>query len=136
MRFINLPLRLLLAGFSAGFLATLLAGCGSSSKSIERSLDTIALYKADIQQGNAISQDMLAKLKPGMTPSQVRFVLGTPLLVDPFRNNRWDYVYRLVQGGKLVEHRRITVVFENDKLKAIEGDVVAAEQARTEGEKK
>jgi outer membrane protein assembly factor BamE len=136
MRFVNLSLSLLLAGFSSGFVATLVAGCSSSSNSIERSLDSVALYKADIQQGNAISQDMLAKLKPGMTPSQVRFVLGTPLLVDPFHNNRWDYVYRLVQGGKLVEHRRITVVFENDKLKAIEGDVVAAEQAKPEGGKK
>ena len=132
MRFINLSLRLLLAGSSAAALAMLLAGCGSWSNPVDR----ISPYKADIQQGNAISQDMLARLKPGMTPSQVRFVLGTPLVVDPFRNNRWDYVYRLQMGGKLVEHRRITVVFENDKLKLIEGDVVAAEQAKPAGEKK
>lgn len=130
MRFINLSLSLLLAGSSAGFLS----GCGSWSNPIERTVDSISPYKVDIQQGNAISQEMLNKLKPGMTPSQVRFVLGTPLVVDPFRNNRWDYVYRLQKGGKLVEHRRITVVFENDKLKVIEGDVVAAEPP--EGEKK
>ncbi|MBU1664607.1 MAG: outer membrane protein assembly factor BamE [Gammaproteobacteria bacterium] len=105
-------------------------------------MDRISPYKADIQQGNAISQDMLARLKPGMTPSQVRFVLGTPLLVDPFRNNRWDYVYRLERGGRLIESRRVTVVFENDKLKGIEGDVVAAEkleakpEAKPDGEKK
>ena len=102
-------------------LASLLAGCGSWSNPIER----ISPYKADIQQGNAISQEMLGKLKPGMTPSQVKFVLGTPLLVDPFHSNRWDYIYRLEKGGKLLEHRRITVVFENEKLKGIEGDVVA-----------
>jgi len=132
MRFINLSLSLLLAGSSAVFFATLLAGCGSWSNPMDR----ISPYKTDIQQGNAITQDMLAKLKPGMTPSQVRFVLGTPLVVDPFRNNRWDYVYRMERGGKLVEHRRITVVFENDKLKVIEGDVVAAVQAQPEVEKK
>jgi len=136
MRLINLSLSLLLAGSAAASLATLLAGCGSWSNPIERTMDHLSPYKADIQQGNAISQDMLVKLKPGMTPSQVRFVLGTPLLMDPFRNNRWDYVYRLEQSGKLVEHRRITIVFENDKLKAIEGDVVAAEKANPEGEKK
>lgn len=136
MRFINLSLSPLLAGSAAAALATLLAGCGSWSNPIERTMDRISPYKADIQQGNAISQDMLARLKPGMTPSQVRFVLGTPLLVDPFRNNRWDYVYRLERGGKLIESRRVTVVFENDKLKGIEGDVVAAEQAKPEGEKK
>ena len=110
----NLSLSLLSAGF--------LAGCGSWSHPLER----ISPYRVEIQQGNAISQDMLDRLKPGMTPSQVRFVLGTPLLVDPFRNDRWDYIYRLEKGGRLIEHRRITVVFEDDKLKAVEGDVVAA----------
>jgi outer membrane protein assembly factor BamE len=126
MRFITLSLSLLLAGSSAGFLAA----CGSHP--IDRTMDTLAPYKIDIQQGNAISQDMLGKLKPGMTQSQVRFVLGTPLLVDPFHTNRWDYVYRLQKGGKVLEHRRVTVVFENEKLKAIEGDVVAAPESKPE----
>lgn len=128
MRFVNLPLSLLLTVSSAGFLA----GCGSWSNPIERTMDRISPYRVEIQQGNAISQEMLARLKPGMTPSQVRFVLGTPLLVDPFRDNRWDYVYRLEKGGRLLEHRRVTIVFEDDKLKQIEGDVVAAERATTE----
>lgn len=119
MRFIKLPLRLPLLLVSAA----LLAGCGGWSNPINK----ISPYKLDIQQGNAIDQGMLARLKPGMTPSQVRFVLGTPLLVDPFHDNRWDYVYRLEKAGKLVEHRRVTIVFENEKLKVIEGDVVAAD---------
>lgn len=106
-------------------LLLLLSGCGSWSHPIDR----ISPYKIDIQQGNVITQDMLAKLKPGMTPSQVRFVLGTPLVVDPFHANRWDYVYRYMKQGKLVEQRRVTVVFENDLLKGIEGDVVAADSA-------
>jgi outer membrane protein assembly factor BamE len=134
MRFNNLPLCLLLAGSSAGFLA----GCSSWSGTAERAMDHLSPYKVEIQQGNAISQDMMSKLKPGMTPSQVRFVLGTPLLVDPFHNNRWDYVYRVEKGGKLLEQRRVTVIFDNDKLKSIEGDVVAASQpaATLEGSKK
>ncbi len=108
--------------FAYVLLPLLLTGCGSWSHPIDR----ISPYRIDIQQGNVITQDMLAKLKPGMTQSQVRFVLGTPLVVDPFHNNRWDYVYRYVKSGTLTEQRRITVVFENDLLKGIEGDVVPA----------
>jgi len=100
----------------------LVSGCGSWSNPIDR----ISPHRVDIQQGNAINQEMLDKLKPGMSPSQVRFILGTPLVVDPFHKNRWDYVYRLERGGKVIEQRRVTVIFEDDKLKALEGNVVAA----------
>jgi len=81
-------------------------------------------YRADIQQGNVVTQDMIAKLQPGMTRSQVRFALGTPLVVDPFRQDRWDYVYMLMQQGEVKERRRIVVVFKDDKLVGFEGDVV------------
>lgn len=103
------------------FLLLAATGCGSWSNPMDR-----IAHKIDIQQGNAVNQEMLNKLKPGMTPSQVRFILGTPLIVDPFRTNRWDYVYRHEKGGKLLESRRITVIFEDERLKALEGDVVAA----------
>lgn len=102
---------------SSVLLAGLLSGCAGWSNPIER----ISPHKIEIQQGNAIDQTMLTRLKPGMTPSQVRFVLGTPLLVDPFHDNRWDYVYRLEHGENVLEQRRITVVFEQGKLKTIEG---------------
>ncbi|OYY93051.1 MAG: hypothetical protein B7Y41_13105 [Hydrogenophilales bacterium 28-61-23] len=101
---------------------SLLAGCGSWSNPIDR----IKPHKIDIPQGNVLKQEMLDKLKPGMTKSQVRFILGTPLIVDPFRTNRWDYVFRLEKEGKLIENRHISVLFENDLLKALQGDVVAA----------
>ena len=107
---------------SALILLSLLAGCGSWSNPIDR----VKPHKIDIPQGNVLTQDMLDKLKPGMTPSQVRFIMGTPLVVDPFHSNRWDYVFRLEKEGKLVESRRVTVIFENDRLKALQGDVVAA----------
>jgi outer membrane protein assembly factor BamE len=102
-------------------LLPLLAGCGSWNP-----VNAISPHRIEVQQGNVVSQEMLAKLKPGMTPSQVRFVLGTPLIVDPFRDNRWDYVYSLKQKGKVVEQRRVTVVFEKGVLKGIEGDLVPA----------
>jgi outer membrane protein assembly factor BamE len=103
-------------------LSVLLSACGSWRNPIER----ISPHKIPVQQGNAIAQEQLAKLKPGMSPSQVRFVLGTPLLVDPFRNDRWDYVYRLEEGNKPVQQRRITVVFEEGVLKGIDGDIQPA----------
>jgi outer membrane protein assembly factor BamE len=103
-----------------------LAGCGSWGNPVA----SLKPYRIEVQQGNLVTQDMLARLKPGMSPSQVRFVLGTPLIVDPFHAERWDYVYSLQQGDKVIERRRITVLFENDRLKGVEGDVTPA--ARTE----
>jgi outer membrane protein assembly factor BamE len=85
-----------------------------------------SVYKIDIQQGNVVTPDMVSRLKPGMTRSQVRFVLGTPLVVDAFHPHRWDYVYRLQKAGRLTEQRRVTVVFENDVLKNVEGDLAPA----------
>ena len=80
------------------------------------------LYKIDVQQGNIITQEMVDKLKPSMTKSQVRFVLGTALIDDVFHKDRWDYVYRLVQHGNLVEEYKLTVFFEDDKLVRTVGD--------------
>ena len=91
----------------------LIAGCSSVPS---------VVYKIDIQQGNVITQEMVEKLKPGMTKSQVRFVLGSAMIGDVFHKNRWDYVYRLVQQGVLVEEYKLTVFFENDKLARTEGD--------------
>lgn len=93
-----------------------------------------SVYKIDIQQGNVVTQDMLSRLKPGMTKSQVRFALGTPLVTDAFHPNRWDYVYRYQKAGTLTEQRRVTAVFENDLLLRIEGDVVPAGSANPPAE--
>jgi outer membrane protein assembly factor BamE len=84
----------------------------------------ISPYKIDIQQGNVVTQEMLSKLKVGMTRAQVRFALGSPLVVDPFRTDRWDYVYSYQKQGKEAERRRVTVIFDEDKLVRIAGDVV------------
>lgn len=90
----------------------LLAGC-SSIPSLP--------YRIEIQQGNVITHEMMEKLKPGMTRAQVRFVLGSPMISDAFHDNRWDYVYRLEQEGRLIEQHRITVFFEDDRMTHTEG---------------
>lgn len=89
----------------------------------------MAPYRIDIQQGNLVTQDMVARLQTGMTRAQVRFLLGTPLLTDVFHPDRWDYIYRYEKEGKLIEHRRIVAIFSSDKLLRIEGDVVPATAA-------
>ena len=89
-------------------------------------VDKVSPYKMDIQQGNVVNQEMVSKLKPGMTKSQVRFIMGTPLIVDAFHTDRWDYVYRFQKAGTLTEERRVTLLFDGDKLKQVSGDVVGA----------
>ena len=79
-------------------------------------------YKIDIQQGNFVTDEMVAKLKPGMTRSQVRFTLGTPLVMDIFHVDRWDYIYRTAPGGQLTEEKKLTVFFKNDRLSHVQGD--------------
>ena len=74
-------------------------------------------HKIDVQQGNYLDSDMVAKLKLDMTRSQVRFIMGSPLLTDPFHPERWDYVYIDYKGGTLKQERRLTLIFEGDLLK-------------------
>ncbi len=104
------------------FLALpLLAAC-SSSPDIASMLSP---YRIDVRQGNFVDQEMVAKLRPGMTRDQVRFALGTPLVSDMFHANRWDYVYRFQPGKGDVQLRRLVVFFVDDKLARVDGDVVA-----------
>jgi outer membrane protein assembly factor BamE len=104
--------------------ALLLVGCGNIMPKLP--VPSLMAYKMDIQQGNVVTQEMIAKVQPGMTRSQVRFALGTPLIMDPFHSDRWDYVYLYQKAGVVTEQRRIVVVFKDDRLVRIEGDVVPA----------
>ena len=83
----------------------------------------IKAHRIDIQQGNLVTDDEIAQLTPGMTKREVRYILGTPLVVDPFHQNRWDYFYSLDVRGEEMIKRRITIVFEDDLMKEIEGNV-------------
>lgn len=79
-------------------------------------------YRIDIRQGNVVTEEMLGKLKAGMTRSQVRFVLGSPLIADAFHHDRWDYVYYFAPSGRVSEAKKLTVFFKNDRLVKIDGD--------------
>jgi outer membrane protein assembly factor BamE len=90
----------------------------------------ITPYKPEIQQGNYVSQELVSQVKPGMSREQVRFLLGTPLLVDIFHADRWDYVYwREATDGKR-EQRRVALFFADGKLARMEGDVVSPAAGR------
>ena len=91
---------------------------------------SISAHRMEIQQGNFVSQEMVAQLKPGMSKDQVRFILGTPLIADVFHADRWDYVFtRMRSNSRELERRRIAVYFEDGKLKRVDGDVVASGNA-------
>ena len=81
------------------------------------------IYRLDIQQGNVLDAPMLARLSPGMEKRQVRFILGTPMIIDTFNQDRWDYVYTYSQGGTRIEQQRVTLFFEDDRLARVDGDV-------------
>jgi outer membrane protein assembly factor BamE (lipoprotein component of BamABCDE complex) len=73
-------------------------------------------YRQDISQGNEISPEMLLEIKPGLNKSQVRFVLGTPLIQDSFHKDRWDYIYVIRKEGKFIESRHLVLTFKKDML--------------------
>ncbi|NOX75083.1 MAG: outer membrane protein assembly factor BamE [Gammaproteobacteria bacterium] len=80
-----------------------------------------SVHKIDVQQGNVITQEMLEKLKTGMDMRQVKHLLGTPLIEDPFHVGRWDYVYRYKAGN--TDERQsahLTLYFDNNLLSKID----------------
>jgi len=85
------------------------------------------VHKITIQQGNVISQNMIDKLKPGMTQSQVRFVLGNPVVDDSLDQNRWDYIYSIQIGGGVPFERHLVVYFEDGRLSHFQGNFKPSE---------
>lgn len=81
-----------------------------------RFLGIFSPYRVDIQQGNFVSKELVAQLKPGMTKDQVIFILGKPLLTDIFHANRWDYDFRLVKGNGEIITSKVIVFFGQDNL--------------------
>ena len=108
-------------------LGLTLSGCSS--------LIFPGVYRIQVPQGNVINEEMVAKLKPGMTRRQVRFVMGTPLIEDTFNKNRWDYVYTVRRAREIQEEASISLVFDGDRLVSYSGDFVddiKAKQAQAE----
>lgn len=112
-------------------LLPVLAVCAACSNAPQVT-SYLSPYRIDVRQGNFVTQDMVSQLKPGQSREQVRFILGSPLVVDMFHADRWDYIYRLRTGRGEVQQRHLAVFFEDGKLVRVAGDVVADEGAVTD----
>jgi len=99
-------------------IGTLLAGCESLQRT-DTLLGAITPYRIDIVQGNAVTREQAALIKPGMNRLQVREILGTPLVTDPFHADRWDYIFSLRRPNTQVQRRSVVVMFENNLVKSI-----------------
>jgi outer membrane protein assembly factor BamE len=96
---------------------------------------SFGVYRLDIQQGNLVTQEQVAKVKPGMSRLDVRNLLGTPLLQDAFNANRWDYLYtedrntdkQLNPFGRIKQQFKVTVTFDGEKVAKIDGEASPVE---------
>ena len=102
------------------FAALVLATAGCSSTQADRWLGAITPYRVDVMQGNAITQELTARVKPGMTREQVRDTLGSPLLTSPFHADRWDYVFTMRRQGVPAQRRSVVAHFKGDTLDRLE----------------
>ncbi len=117
MRAALFPCVLVLAGCSSFSLPSL-----PSLPSItgEKVLGLVTPYRVEIVQGNVLTKELVARVKPGMNRSVVRDILGSPLLTDVFHDNRWDYVFTIDRQGTAPQKRLVVAYFDDDKLKSLE----------------
>ena len=104
------------------------AGGVVQSEEKARLFGVLPIYRADIQQGNFVSKEMVAQLREGMTPEQVRFVLGTPLINDAFHAERWDYPFRIKDGKGNVTSSHVSVFFKDGRVSRFEGGDLPSEK--------
>lgn len=86
------------------------------------------VYKVTVQQGNVITQQMVDSLKPGMTREQVAFVMGEPVIKNPFDQDRWDYVYTLRVPGVVEDRMKMSLFFTDGLLSHFVGDLAPSDQ--------
>lgn len=111
--------------------ATQQAGSGTqvyTPTGIRKWLSFIAPYHISVQQGNFVSQEMMAQIKDGMTREQVRFVLGSPLLTDMFHEDRWDYPFRLQKPNGEIVVSRVSIYFKSNTVAKYEGGDLPTEK--------
>ena len=108
------------------FLASSVGGCSISQLKLPE-LKIPRVYKLSVQQGNVITQEMVDRLKPGMTRNQVEFVMGKPVLSDPFNDDQWVYVYSLEVPDYFTQTFKMVLAFDGDTLATITGDYVPQE---------
>jgi outer membrane protein assembly factor BamE len=106
---------------------SLLTGCESLQRT-DSLIGSITPYRIDIVQGNAVTREQAAQIKPGLSRLQVREILGTPLVADPFHADRWDYVFALRRPNTQLQRRSVVVWFENNLVKSIEAPDLPSER--------
>jgi len=108
-------------------VCVLLAGCAGIDRFSYGIATAITPYKVEIVQGNFVSKEQVAALQKGMSRLQVRDILGTPLVVDAFHRDRWDYVFTIRREGVKSQERRLAVFFTGDTLERWDGDQMPTE---------
>ncbi|MEJ2590609.1 MAG: outer membrane protein assembly factor BamE [Candidatus Thiodiazotropha sp.] len=94
------------------------------------------VHSPEIDQGNIVTPEMVALLHPGMSKRQVRFALGSPMLIDVFHQERWDYDLSIKRRNEPLEIKKFSVYFDGDQLSRYEGDIKPATNVETAQEKR
>jgi outer membrane protein assembly factor BamE len=108
-------------------LSAALAACSSFSVPSLSINDIVSPHKIDVVQGNFVSSEQVALLKPGMGRQAVRDVLGTSLLMSVFHAERWDYVFTFKRKGEEMQLRKVTIFFKNGTMERFEADALPSE---------
>lgn len=113
--------------------AALLTACAGSNplgfnRVSERLAGLVTPYRVEVVQGNVVTREMAERVKTGMSRSQVRELLGSPLISDAFHVDRWDYVFTIRRPGTDYQQRRVTAVFSNDALTTFQADELPSER--------
>lgn len=108
-------------------LGAALAGC-SAIPSADRMLSAVTPYKVEVVQGNVITREQAALVRPGLTRAQVRDILGSPLLTDVFHTDRWDYVFTIRRQGAAAQQRNVVLRFDGDVLKSMDAPELPSER--------
>jgi outer membrane protein assembly factor BamE len=111
-------------------LASLLAlgGCTLVSRTMSDGITSVITpYRVEVVQGNVVTKEQIAAIKPGTPRSKVRDVLGSPLLADPFHAQRWDYVFVIRRPGTEPQQRAVVVLFEADNVQSVQAPDLPSE---------
>ncbi len=109
-------------------LLTLLSGCESMRRDEDGLFAKLTPYRIEVVQGNVVTSEQAARVKPGLTRAQVRDLLGTPLVSDAFHADRWDYIFTIRRDGLPNQRRSVVLWFEGDALKTIEAPNLPTER--------
>jgi len=121
----------LLASLVGGACVLSLSACSSlglSEAKPETLFGLFTPYRVDVVQGNVVTQEVMAQIQPGLGRLQVREILGTPLLADPFHTDRWDYVFTIDRQGVPPQKRRVSVFFKGDVVERFDTEALPAER--------